>query len=92
MSELLYEIQSELKENAKTIKEARSKKDRAFPLSHRTRHLHILYGVLRGVPLESMEKKCHSPLEEYAFKAIEKKYNTGVDYDEIIRYSRSVLV
>jgi hypothetical protein len=59
-----------------------------------TRALHMLYGVLRGVPMEAIESKCREPLSLFWLERAEKELKLeeplGVDHEEIVRYSRSI--
>lgn len=56
------------------------------------RHLHMLYGVFRGLPMERIEAKCREPLSKYWLDNLVEKFDLGVSCDEIIRYSRSILI
>lgn len=81
-------LKSALKQIAHQIKT----EGKDYYLSAKARHLHIVYGLYRGMEISRMEKKCRSPLCLYYFDQIEREFNLGLNYEEAIRYSRSVLV
>lgn len=60
--------------------------------SHEARHLHMIYGVVRGVPMDRIEAKCRTLLCEHELGKINKNYELEVDCVKVICHSRSVLI
>lgn len=92
MKTKIYEMQQELKALAQSIK---ANKPHTYNDSINARHLHMVYGVLRGVPMSAIEAKCRTPICNYYLSKIVTKYNLTeeeINCDEIICYSRSVLI
>lgn len=83
----IHNMKERLKELATKIRES---KPHSYPLDTECRHLHMIYGVFRGIPMKSIERKCREPLQEYYLKKIIEKFEVEVNYDEIIRYSCSI--
>lgn len=89
-SEMILSMKTRLKELAVYIRENR----KSYLWSERTeaRHLHMLYGIARGVPMEHIESKSRTMLSEYWLKKTAETFGLEVDHDEVIRYSRSILI
>ena len=88
----MIDIKNRLKQLASSIKESKSKKEYAGVYSHKARHLHMLYGVIRGVPMGKIEAKCRVPLDLYTLSSLAERYDMEVDCEKIVCYSRSVLI
>ena len=88
--EKVLNMKRELVRLANHIKENR--KNHCWSERTDARHLHMLYGVFRGLPMARIEAKCREPLSEYWLQKINEKFDLGVNCEEVIRYSRSVLI
>lgn len=87
--ETISKMKSRLKEYAVGIRKA--KPYTAYE-SHHCRHLHMIYGLLKGRKQEQIEAKSYTVLCGHTLKRIADKFNVELDYEEIVRVSESRLI
>ena len=96
MSEEIEKITRKLKvaEMKKGLKDLanRIRKSKPYGPSWEARHLHMLYGVYRGVRMELIESRSRTEICEYTLTKMCEKFEVEVDCDKIIRHSRSILI
>ena len=93
MKSKILKMQTELIRLANKIRSNRRERNFCtWSLSDKARHLHMLYGVVRGLSMESIESKSRTVLSGYTLQKLCEEFELEVDCEKIICHSRSVII